>query len=112
MSNVLEYKGYHTVVNYDSKDNMMHGIIEGIADYVDFETDDLSKVEDEFRKAVDDYLDFCEEVGKNPEKEYKGSFSIRISPVLHRKLVLEASKSGKSLNATVEQVLSKVLEDA
>ncbi len=65
----LEYKGYHTVVEYDTEARIFHGKIEGINDHVDFQCDDSTKVEEEFRKAVDDYLAFCEEVGKMPEIE-------------------------------------------
>ena len=45
-------------------------MIEGIHDYVDFEAEDVASVEQEFHSAVDDYLAFCEEVGKVPEREY------------------------------------------
>ena len=54
-----------------------------------------------FYAAVDDYLEFCKEVGKDPEREYKGTFNVRISPELHKKLALRAFKDGCSLNAEV-----------
>ena len=46
---------------------------------------DIQNVEKEFHEAVDDYLEFCKEVGKEPDKEYKGSFNVRISLELHKK---------------------------
>ena len=104
MSNILEYKGYHTKVNYDAESGLLHGKIEGINDYVDFEATTES-VEVEFRSAVDDYLSFCEEVGKCPDKEYKGSFNIRIDPSLHRALAIEANKKDISLNHVIENTL-------
>ena len=70
---MLEYKGYHTVVRYNATDGTLRGIIEGINDYVDFQTTCIADVEKEFHCAVDDYLIFCEEVEKKPEKEYKGT---------------------------------------
>lgn len=85
MKNIMEYKGYHTKIEFDVKSMTLRGKIEGINDYVDFEANDISGIEDEFHSAVDDYLEFCEEVGKNPEKEYKRTFNVRISPELHRK---------------------------
>lgn len=47
----------------------------------------------------------CEEVGKEPEKEYKGSFNVRVKPALHRKLAEYSSKNGESLNRTVEKAI-------
>lgn len=61
------------------------------------------RIEEEFRNAVDDYLEFCKEVGKEPEKEYKGTFNVRIKPTLHRKLAMIALESGESLYQTVEK---------
>ena len=68
--NVLEYKAYHTVIEFDSETNVLRGKIEGINDYVEFSSSDAATIEEEFHKAVDDYLEFCESVGKEPEKEY------------------------------------------
>jgi predicted HicB family RNase H-like nuclease len=45
---------------------------------VDFQTSNIADVEKEFHCAVDDYLIFCSEVEKEPEKEYKGTFNVRI----------------------------------
>ena len=68
---------------------------------------DLSLVEKEFHAAVDDYLEFCKEIGKEPDKEYKGTFNVRISPELHKKLVIVAMKNGDTLNATVEKAIRR-----
>ncbi len=107
MKNILEYKGYHTRIEFDSESCVVRGKIEGIKDYVDFESSDLSCIEEEFHNAVDDYLQFCEEMGKEPDKEYKGSFNIRITPELHKKLAIVALKNGDTLNTTVEKAIIK-----
>ncbi|MBQ8956745.1 MAG: type II toxin-antitoxin system HicB family antitoxin [Lachnospiraceae bacterium] len=106
MSDLLEYKGYHTKIEFNMESMTLRGKIEGINDYVDFESEDISSIEQEFHSAVDEYLEFCKEVGKEPEKEYKGSFNIRIAPELHKKLALRALKDGISLNSEVEKALS------
>ena len=54
---------------------------------------------------VDDYLEFCKDVGKEPDKEYKGTFNIRISPDLHKRLAIVAMQNGDTLNATVEKAI-------
>ena len=105
MKNILEYKGYHTKIEVDLEDGILYGKIEGIRDLVNFESETLDDLEKEFHLAVDDYLSFCEEVGKTPEKEYKGSFNVRVSPELHRQLALLAFKNSESLNQTVEKAI-------
>ena len=105
MNNILEYKGYHSKIEFDTESLSVRGKIDGINDYVDFETSDLTKVEEEFHAAVDDYLAFCEEVGKVPEKEYKGVFNVRITPELHKNISYIAYEKGISLNAAVEEAI-------
>lgn len=109
MSNVLEYKGYHTKVQYDTETCILHGKIEGIRDFVNFETSNPEEVKKEFHAAVDDYLEFCEEVGKAPDKEYRGTFNVRIDPSLHRELALEADKKDISMNQMVESAIEAYL---
>ena len=110
MKNVLEYKGYHARVNFDCEAKTLHGYIDGIKDYVDFLCKDPDKVEAEFHSAVDDYLEFCKEVGKEPEKEYKGSFNVRISPELHREVAICAFLDQCSLNAEIEKALTSFVK--
>ena len=104
-NNILEYRGYHTKIEFDAASAVLRGEIEGIRDYVDFESDSIYGIEQEFHDAVDEYLSFCKRNGKKPDKEYKGSFNIRIPQALHWKLANIASKNGVSLNATVEEAL-------
>ncbi len=105
MGNIMEYKGYYTKVEFDAESKTLRGKIEGINDYVDFETEDSSNIEKEFHMAVDDYLEFCREVGKEPEKEYKGTFNVRIPSELHKKLALCALKDDCSLNAEITKAV-------
>lgn len=108
--NVMEYKGYHTIIEFDVETFVLRGKIEGINDFVNFESDDIKNVESEFHAAVDDYLEFCNEVGKEPDKEYKGSFNVRIHPELHKKIAIIASQNGESLNNTVEKAIQAYVE--
>ena len=104
-NDVLEYKGYHSRIEFDSVSKVLHGKIEGIIDLVTFESDSISEIESEFHKAVDDYLAFCADIGQEPNKEYKGSFNIRITPELHKKLVEISFLNNESLNSTVEKAI-------
>lgn len=63
----LEYKGYYAYVHYDAEFKVLWGIVEGTGDLVDFESDSAVEIENEFRKAVDDYI----EVRKKIEEEIR-----------------------------------------
>ena len=62
----MEYKGYHAKYEADEESGMIAGRIAGIPDLVTFESDDAAGLKEEFESAVDDYLEFCKEVGKDP----------------------------------------------
>lgn len=64
INNLLKYKGYHTNVQFDAESMKSYGKIEGISDLVNFECCDMNQVEKGFHAAVDDYLEFCDEVKK------------------------------------------------
>ena len=53
------------------------------------------------------YLELCRAQGVEPERAYKGSFNVRISPELHRKAAICAASRNISLNSLVEQSLEK-----
>lgn len=58
---------------------------------------------------VDDYLDLCAQSGTEPEKAYKGSFNVRISPELHKQAVVAAMARNVSLNSFVEASIAKAV---
>ena len=63
----FEYKGYYTKIRYNKEEKWYSGKLEGIGDLVNFGSENLSEMEQEFHLAVDDYLEFCTEVGKQAE---------------------------------------------
>ncbi len=110
MENTLRYKGYFANVNFLADEQLLYGKIEGIDDLVTFQSKDPMKIKQEFENAVDDYLNFCKEVGKEPDKIYKGSFNVRIDCDLHRKIANKAIKNGKSLNQVVETAIRNFVD--
>jgi predicted HicB family RNase H-like nuclease len=101
----LHYKNYIGSVEFSEEDAVFHGKVLGIKALISFEGDSVSTITSDFHKAIDEYLKFCTAKGKNPEKPFKGSFNVRISADLHRKLALTASSRGVSLNSLVEDVI-------
>ena len=60
--NRFNYKGYYTLIHFDSEDKVLYGKIEGIDDLVTFESDSAKEIEKEFHDAVDDWLEFRKEL--------------------------------------------------
>ena len=110
MANTIEYNGYIGSIEYSPEDKCFFGKLEMIDDLVTFEATTAEELENNFRQAVDEYIQTCKELGRKPQKTYKGVFNVRIDPQLHKKLYQEALKAGMSLNAFVQKTLSKEME--
>jgi predicted HicB family RNase H-like nuclease len=76
MSQTLPHKGYEGSVLYSAEDRLLHGKILGIRDMVIYDGIDIPTIEKNFRDAVDEYLAFCEQIGKTPSSPSKGGFTV------------------------------------
>lgn len=107
MKNTLQYKGYSAIVEFSAEDEVFFGRLLGIRDVVTFEANNVAKLKKAFKEAVDDYLDTCKRIGKEPDKEYKGNFNVRVKPDIHRMAVAKSKALRISLNQWIERVLEK-----
>lgn len=89
-NNLIRYKNYHGSVNY-SNDDFLYGKLEGILDLVSYEGRDVESLKKAFKDAVDDYLDTCKDAGREPERPFKGTLNIWVSPWSRSKLWKKAS---------------------
>lgn len=108
---MIDYKGYTGVFEFDPSIDAFHGRIVGLQDVVTFQGSSLDELRREMAESVEDYLEFCGEVGKKPEKPYRGEFLVRTTPELHRAAAIEAEASGMSLNAWVEATITSVVRE-
>ncbi len=107
MSNVMNYKSYSARIDYDDEDGILTGKIAGIRDGVGFHGETVDELRAAFHEAVEDYIETCAKIGKEPQKAYSGQVMFRVSPEVHRKAALAAELSGKSLNQWAEEVLDR-----
>lgn len=107
MKSMLEYKGYHATVTYDAEDELFVGEVFGITDSLNFHGSSIEELKEMFANSIDNYLDLCSQLGKPPEKEFKGSFNIRIPVDLHKQIALLAAQEQISLNQYVINALNK-----
>lgn len=107
---MMEYKGFFAKVEFDDDANIFHGEIINLRDVVTFQGETVGELREAFHGSVEDYLEFCSERGEEPGKPYSGKFLVRVEPELHKTLVVQARKNGKSLNAWVHDTLLKVIK--
>lgn len=109
-NNILIYEGYRGSVEFDLESNCLHGKVLHVADLITYEAETIEGLRKEFELAVDDYLDLCKEIGKNPEKPFKGSFNIRVGAETHKTIAYEAKKLGVTLNEFVCNAIQEKIE--
>ena len=105
---MLNYKGYSGQISFDNEARIFHGEVIDTRDIITFQGKSVDEIEMAFRESIDDYLEFCNERGEKPDKPFSGKFILRMSPKLHHKIYLKASRSGKSLNKWVVETLDRV----
>lgn len=103
----MEYRGYLGSVEFSPEDRLFFGKVQGIQALISYEGTSADELIADFQGAVDDYLTLCEAEGIAPEKPYKGSFNVRISPDLHRRAAVWASTHQTTLNKVVESALNQ-----
>lgn len=103
--NILEYKGYHGTIEVDMERGVLRGKILFISDLVTYEAPDPKRVRSEFEAAVDDYLDTCAELGREPKQPASGTFNVRVGSERHRAAQVRAIADGISLNEVVSRAL-------
>lgn len=110
MSNYLNYKGYTGSVEFSEEDDCLFGKVLGIRALISYEGKSVAELREDFQGAVDDYLEACAESGTEPEKPYKGSFNVRVSPEIHREAAICAAQQGTSLNGFIAAALEKAIQ--
>ena len=105
----LKYKGYLGSIEFSEEDNVLFGEILGIDGLVNYEGNTMKELTESFHEAVEDYLAFCSDHGRKPQKSFSGSFNVRIAPDTHRDIANLAADAGISINAFVKQALSEAV---
>ncbi|HET6628347.1 MAG TPA: type II toxin-antitoxin system HicB family antitoxin [Woeseiaceae bacterium] len=106
---MLKYKGYEGTAEVDMSRGVCRGKILFINDLVTYEAATPGDLGREFESAVDNYLETCVALGREPAKPFKGLFNVRVSPEVHRAAALRAAEDGISLNDVVVKALDAYL---
>ncbi|MDR3629354.1 MAG: type II toxin-antitoxin system HicB family antitoxin [Desulfocapsaceae bacterium] len=101
----INYKGYEGTAEIDMDRSVCRGKIRFIQDLITYQADTPKDLKRAFEEAVEDYLETCEALGREPQKPLKGQFNVRISPELHHAATIKAYKEGITLNALVGRAI-------
>ena len=107
MKKELSYKGYYGSVEYSLEDDVLYGKVIGIKGLLSYEGQTLDELRKDFQGVIDEHLEDCKVQGIMPQKSYKGSFNVRITPELHMKAAAYAASQAESLNSLVEKAIKK-----
>ncbi|MEO5335797.1 MAG: toxin-antitoxin system HicB family antitoxin [Magnetospirillum sp. WYHS-4] len=99
---------YIATVELDEEAGLFHGEVVNTRDVLTFQGRTIIELKTAFADTIADYREWCRERGKEPEKPYSGSFTVRIGPELHRRIADAAARKGKSLNGFVAETLEHV----
>ena len=110
--NTMTYKGYTARIEFDDADGILVGRLLGIRDVVGFHADNVAELRAAFEESVDDYLETCEKIGKEPQKPASGKLMLRVPPELHRAALVAAEAAGTSLNQWAAKVLGEAARGA
>lgn len=104
----MHHEGYVATIELDEDAGLFHGEVINTRDVLTFQGRTLDDLRAAFADTIADYVEWCRERGKEPERPYSGNFLLRLSPDLHRRIATAAARAGKSVNAYVAETLDRV----
>ena len=107
---MMEYKGYRASVTFDDDAGTFYGSVVDTRDVVTFMGDSVEQLRREFKFSVDDYLEFCRERGREPDKPYSGEITFKVSSKVHRTADAAAKSEGKTLEEWLAETVEWVAE--
>ena len=105
------YKGYTGTVEYNEVDNCLFGKVIGLSKTaLLYQGSSVAELEQDFIDVIDEYLEFCEEQGFEPQKTFSGKLNIRLTPELHYTVATQAASIGDSINSFIIRALKNELQ--
>ena len=104
----LHYKEFQGSVDFE--DGRLIIRLLHIDDLVTTEIDSATQAQCAFEELVDDYIQTCIDLKKEPCKPFKGTFNVRVAPELHRQVAMAAVDKGQSMNGWISDALEFAVE--
>ena len=107
MSKTFKYNGHTGSSEVSIEDNCLYGKILFINDLITYEANTVPELKKAFEESVDDYLETCKEIGKDPDKSFTGSFNVRLGSQSHKIAALTAFEKEQTLNEYVRAAVDE-----
>ncbi|MCP4660781.1 MAG: type II toxin-antitoxin system HicB family antitoxin [bacterium] len=107
---MMEYKRYVAAVEYDDEAGILHGEVINTRAVITFQATSTDQLRREMEASIEDYLDWCAERGKEPEKPYSGRLVLRTTAELHRAVVAAAAREDQSVDSWITKALERAVE--
>jgi predicted HicB family RNase H-like nuclease len=104
----MTHDGYVALVELDEEAGFFHGEVINTTDVLTFQGRTPDELKAAFADTIADYVQWCRERGKEPERPYSGHFTLRLAPELHRRVATAAARERKSVNAFIAEALARV----
>lgn len=106
----LEYKGYKGTVEYSKEDDCLVGKVIGMhQDLILYEGKTLTEIKEDFKNAIDSYIESCLANGLTPRKPFSGKLVLRMSSELHGRVAIAAAANGATINDFINKALTTAL---
>ncbi len=111
MDNIMTYKGYWAEIRYSDEDECFWGMVEGLKNTsITFEGQNVKELKQDFKEAIEHYLQICKERCEEPEKQCKGSLNVRLGVELHTKAKMKSIEENISINELIKNAVSAYLK--
>lgn len=111
MNNIMKYKGYWAEIKYSDEDECFCGSIDGLKNVsISFEGETVKELKKDFKDAINNYLETCKELNKEPEKQCKGSLNVRLGVELHNKAKMKSIEQNISINELIKNAVVAYLK--
>lgn len=102
---MLSYKGFIAEVDYDDNAEVFFGTVVNASPIISFRGASVSELKTSFADVVETYLADCHRDGVDPEKPFSGKITVRVPPVLHRRVAVKAAALKESMNQYLEDLM-------
>jgi predicted HicB family RNase H-like nuclease len=103
---LLRYKGYTGLAEVDVDAGIIFGKVIGLRDIITFQGKTVPEAYEDFRGAVDFYLEVCAKEGSKPDPPFSGQLTVHVDPAIHHALAILSEARATSVNTVVEQILT------
>ncbi len=101
----LSHGDYIATIDVDADAGIFHGRVVNTRTVLTFHGATVDELRKAFAETIAVYEEWCRERGKEPERPYSGSFTLRVPPELHKRVARAAASSGKSINGFIKETL-------